>query len=82
MKALGRIGNIGISIIIEALKDEDSDVRGSAAEALGNIRSDTAVQQLINALKDEARCAEKCAEALDIIYKLGYMYVQSLNQTH
>ena len=35
IESLGRIGNIGISIIAEALKDEDSDVRWRAAEALG-----------------------------------------------
>ncbi|MDY9925929.1 HEAT repeat domain-containing protein [Methanosarcina sp.] len=53
IESLGRIGNVGICIIIEALKDEDEDVRWRAAEALGNIKSDTAVQPLINALKDE-----------------------------
>jgi len=55
IESLGRIGIVGISIIIEALKDEGEYeyVRWSAVEALGNIKSETAVQPLINALKDE-----------------------------
>ena len=51
--------------LINALKDEDSYVRWSAAEALGNIKSDTAVQPLINALKDEDSDVRwRAAEAL------------------
>jgi len=55
IEELERIGNVGISIIIEVLKDKDEDkyVRVSAIKALGNIKSDTAVQPLINLLKDE-----------------------------
>jgi HEAT repeat protein/energy-coupling factor transporter ATP-binding protein EcfA2 len=53
IESLGRIGSIGISIIVEALKDKNSSVRWSAAETLGNIKSDIAVQPLINALNDE-----------------------------
>ncbi len=39
--------------LIEALKDEDSDVRRSAAEALGAMKSEKAVDPLIEALKDK-----------------------------
>jgi FOG: HEAT repeat len=53
IESLERIGNIGAGIIIESLKDGNSDVRKRAAETLGNIKSDTAIQPLINALKDE-----------------------------
>ncbi len=65
IESLGRIGTTGISIIVKALKDKDSDVRGRAAEALENIKSDTAVQLLINALKDEdSDVRGRAAEAL------------------
>jgi len=37
-------------MLIEALKDGDSDVRGSAANALGKIGDKSAVPQLIEAL--------------------------------
>lgn len=55
IKSLGMIGNTGVSNtavqpLVNALKDEDSDVRRRAAEALGKTKSDTAVQLLINAL--------------------------------
>ncbi|AKB52162.1 putative oxidoreductase/HEAT repeat-containing protein [Methanosarcina barkeri str. Wiesmoor] len=53
IESLGRIGVAGISIISEALKDEDPSVRWSAIKALRNIKSDKAVKPLINALKDE-----------------------------
>ena len=46
IESLERIGTTGISIIAEALKDEDEDVRRNAAEALGNIRSEAAVHSL------------------------------------
>lgn len=53
IESLERIGNIGSGTIAKALRDEDEDVRWNAAEALGNIRSETAVQLLLDALKDE-----------------------------
>jgi len=53
IESLERIGNIGIGTIAKALRDEDEDIRWNAAEALGNIRSEAAVQLLIDALKDE-----------------------------
>jgi predicted NACHT family NTPase len=65
IESLGKIGITGISIIFEALKDENLYVRGSAAEALGDIKSDTAVQLLINALKDEDAVVQwRAAKAL------------------
>ncbi|MDW5548714.1 HEAT repeat domain-containing protein [Methanosarcina sp.] len=51
--SIRRIENFGISIIIEALKDEDANVSGTAAWALENIKSDTVVNLLIKALNDQ-----------------------------
>ena len=42
-----------IDLLIGDLRDKSSDVRWSAAEALGNIKSENAVPPLIKALKDE-----------------------------
>lgn len=53
IESLERIGIIGIGTIAKALRDEDKDIRWNAAEALGNIRSEAAVQLLLDALKDE-----------------------------
>lgn len=53
IESLERIGNLGIGTIAKALRDEDEDVRWNAAEALGNIMSEAAVQLLLDALKDE-----------------------------
>lgn len=53
IESLERIGNLGIGTIAKALRDEDEDVRWNAAEALGNIRSEAAVQLLFDALKNE-----------------------------
>jgi HEAT repeat protein len=39
--------------LIEALKDDDEDVRRAAAYALGHLRDARAVQPLIEALKDD-----------------------------
>jgi HEAT repeat protein len=48
-----------IDILIEALKDERSEVRGKVAEALGEIRDARAVDALIEALKDMDRDVRK-----------------------
>ncbi|WP_200817544.1 HEAT repeat domain-containing protein, partial [Calothrix rhizosoleniae] len=55
VKALVRIGKDAVSALITALKDEDSEVRSSAAYALGKIGTDakSAIPALIIALKDE-----------------------------
>jgi len=54
--------------LISALKDENSDVRGGAAEALGDIKDPQAVEPLIAALKDEDwTVQDSVAEALEII---------------
>ncbi|MCC4771564.1 DUF4062 domain-containing protein [Methanosarcina sp. DH2] len=53
IESLERIGITGISAIIRALKDKDVFVRRTAAESLGNIKSEKAVKPLINLLKDE-----------------------------
>ena len=54
-----------IQEFIENTKDEDSEVRGNAADALGEIKSEKAVSPLIELLKDEesgVRC--RAANAL------------------
>ena len=48
----GEIGEPAVEPLIEALKDEDFNVRSEAAEALGNV-GEPAIEPLIEALKDE-----------------------------
>lgn len=52
---LGSIGKPAVPVLIEALKDDDRDVRTSAAGALISIGPDakSAVSTLVRALKDE-----------------------------
>ncbi|NET34194.1 MAG: TIR domain-containing protein, partial [Cyanothece sp. SIO1E1] len=42
-----------IPALLQALKDENSDVRRSATEGLGQLRSEAAIPALLQALKDE-----------------------------
>jgi len=70
--ALTIFGYIGSSrlvpFLIDFLKDEANDVRGSAASALGQIGDKTAVSALIGALKDEANNVRgSAASALGLI---------------
>ena len=54
--ALGHIKNKrAVKPLINALKDEDKDIRIFAAISLGRIKDDRAVEPLINAIKDEDR---------------------------
>jgi HEAT repeat protein len=60
-----KIGSFAVEFLIERLKDKDSDVRRSVAEALGKIGDSRAVDALIEALKDEdSNVRENVAEAL------------------
>ena len=53
-EALGDTSSeLAVEPLIQALKDEDSRVRSSAASALGLIGDNRAVEPLIGALKDE-----------------------------
>jgi HEAT repeat protein len=52
-KALSKLGDPGRLALIQALKDEDENVRKAAAEALGELGDRRAVPALIQALKDE-----------------------------
>jgi HEAT repeat protein len=55
--------------LIQALKDNDSQIRANAAEALGNIGDTRSVRPLIQALKDDnINVRNEAAHALD---KLG-----------
>jgi HEAT repeat protein len=47
------MGSFAVEFLIERLKDKNSDVRRSVAEALGEIGDARAVDALIEALKDE-----------------------------
>jgi len=49
-RALVRIGEPAVKPLIEALIDEDTDIRAPAAEVLGEIRDPRAVQPLIGSL--------------------------------
>jgi HEAT repeat protein len=48
-----KMGAVAVEFLIERLKDRNSDVRRSVAEALGKIGDARAVDTLIEALKDE-----------------------------
>ena len=50
--ALGKIGAPAVAPLIAALKDEDTNVRRNAADALGEVNDVRAVEPLIEALKD------------------------------
>ncbi|MFQ6078745.1 MAG: HEAT repeat domain-containing protein [Thermodesulfobacteriota bacterium] len=64
-RALVRIGKPAVEPLIAALKDEDSYIRGYAAEALGEIGDPRAVEPLIAALEDkDPSVSEKVAWAL------------------
>jgi len=69
INALGAIESIKDSeLLIKALKDEDKNVRGWAAELLGEIGDSRAVEPLIEALEDEDRdVREAAAKALEKI---------------
>ena len=52
--SLGEIGDSqAVEPLINALGDENWEVRSSAAKALGKIGNDRAVEQLINLLRDK-----------------------------
>ena len=53
LRSLDKIGKWAVGPLINALKDEDSEVREWAAFTLGRIKASRAVKPLINALKDE-----------------------------
>ena len=68
--ALRQIGKEAVPALIAALKDEDADVRRSAATALGKIGAEAkeAIPSLTDALKDEdADVRNNAAEALSKI---------------
>ena len=52
-KSLIEIGEPVVELLIQTLKDEDSNVRARAAYALGEIGDERAIEALTNALKDK-----------------------------
>ncbi len=67
-KALVMIGEAAVEPLIQALKDEDSQVRGNAILALGEIGDRRAVEPLIQAIKDEDEYIRQ--KAAEVLYKL------------
>ena len=53
IRSIGRLGDVGISLLIEVLRDENANLRKSSAYALGRIKSDEAVEPLIGAMYDK-----------------------------
>jgi HEAT repeat protein len=53
--ALSKRGDTAVAGLIEALSDTNINVRGNAAEALGNIGSEAAIPHLVDALDDTER---------------------------
>ncbi|WP_414625083.1 HEAT repeat domain-containing protein, partial [Calothrix sp. CCY 0018] len=67
---LGKIGDkAAVEPLINALQDEDSFVRSSAAEALGKIGDKAAFEPLINALQDEDLYVRR--NAAEALVKIG-----------
>lgn len=64
--------------LIQALKDEDDDVREAAAEALGRIGDVSAVEPLIQTLEDESILVQ--CEASDALVRIGEPSVEPLIQ--
>lgn len=63
-KALGLLGNSqAVEPLIEALKDEDENVRDKAAQALGEIRDERAIKPLEATLSDVHWFVRKSAAA-------------------
>jgi len=66
--AIGQTWATLVQVLQTALEDENSDVRSSAAEALGKIGSEKAVEALLQAFKDEDwNVRYRAAEALAMI---------------
>jgi HEAT repeat protein len=67
-KGLAKLGEPAVEPLIHALRDNASEVRKRAAEALGTIGDKRAVEPLVQALKDEYRDVNRsAAEALGTI---------------
>jgi hypothetical protein len=65
MEALVKIGKPSVVLLLEALKNQKSEVRSRAAEALGKIGDSRAIEHLVPALSDEDEWVRKnAAEAL------------------
>ncbi|OQX79826.1 MAG: hypothetical protein B6D56_06320, partial [Candidatus Omnitrophica bacterium 4484_70.1] len=73
---LVRIGYPAVPYLIKLLKDEDSEVRKAAAEALGKIGSPEAVPHLIEALKDKD--SDVCKAAAEIASHLIETIIEAL----
>lgn len=67
-EALVRIGEAAVEPVIQALKDENGDVRWAVATALGKMGDTRAVEPLTQALRDKDKDVQKAAkEALEKI---------------
>jgi HEAT repeat protein len=64
--SLERIGKPAVPALIEALKNQNAQVRGLAARALAHIKDTSAIPALFNALEDESAIVQHWAdEGLD-----------------
>jgi HEAT repeat protein len=70
-EALGEIGARAVEPLINALGDEDGNVRCHSAEVLGNIGDARAVDPLIEALADENE--DVCSAAVEALGEIGDM---------
>jgi hypothetical protein len=72
------LGEEAVELFIQALNDEDYNVREYAANALGEIKNDRAIEPLIQALKDEETNVR--AAAREALVKIGTAAVEPLTQ--
>ena len=56
------LGEVGMELLVDALKGRDPQIRESAAWALGEIGDAQMVEPLVQALKDESTSVRKAAE--------------------
>jgi len=74
--ALVRIGSPSVPVLIQRLKDEDSDVRKAACSALGKLGDPSAIPALIEALKGRDRDVPRAA--CDALVQIGSAAVPAL----
>jgi len=66
IRELEKIGTSSVPILIDALKDEDSRIRGETARALSKIKDERVVESLIDLLNDRDSFVRR-----DAIFSLG-----------
>ena len=59
VRALVNIGKPAITPLIQALKHKDIDIRSQAANVLGELKNEIAIEPLIQALRDNSKNVQK-----------------------